>query len=537
MTGKGGQALITPLTPLDWKRRAVKLYPDKIAVIDEDKRFTYRQFDDRVNRLSNALRKLGVAAGTKVAVMVPNTHPMLECFYGICQMGAVIVPLNIRLNPDELGYVIDHSDSEVVIVDAEWGDRIHDIRSRLPQVRHYIQIDSGLSSPLEAMDYETLLAESSPAPIHVEIDENQMISINYTSGTTSKPKGVIMTHRGNYLNAADFLLHLRVSHDDVYLHTLPMFHANGWGGVWAITAVGATHVCLRKVDPEKILNLYEKEGITLACGAPTVLNMLVQAPNLEQVRIATRPRMGTAGSPPPAAIIDRVQKYLHMEVIHVYGLTETSPFISYCEWRKEFDNLLPEEQAIVKARQGVEMVFSGETKVVREDGSDVEWNGREIGEIVARGNVVMEGYYKQPEETARAIRDGWFHSGDLAVVHPNGFIEIVDRLKDVIISGGENISSVEVEGVLYQHPAVADVGVVARPDERWGEVPVALVVVKPGHQVTAEELNEFCRARLAHFKCPKDYEFVDELPRTATGKLQKFKLRERYWSGRDKRVQ
>ncbi|MBX6395227.1 MAG: long-chain-fatty-acid--CoA ligase [Alicyclobacillaceae bacterium] len=529
--------MITPLTPLEFKRRAVKLYPNKTAVIDGDKRFTYREFNERVNRLSHGLRKLGVDNGTKVAVLAPNTHPMLECFYGICQLGAVMVPLNIRLKAEELRYIIDHSDSEIVIVDAEWGHVIHSIRSQLPKVRHVIQIDSGYPSPLEALDYEELLAGSPTDAIEVNVDENQPITINYTSGTTSNPKGVILTHRGSFLNAADFMFHLRVSHDDVYLHILPLFHVNGWGSVWAITAVGATHVCLRKVDPPHILELFEREGITLACGAPTVLNMLVQAPNIDKVHITTRPRMATAGSPPPAAVIDKVQRYLHMEVIHVYGLTETSPFISYCEWRKEFEQLSQEEQAAVKARQGVEMVFSGEIKVVRSDGTEVEWNGREIGEIVARGNVVMEGYYKQPEETAKAIRDGWFHTGDLAVVHPDGFIEIVDRLKDVIISGGENVSSVEVEGVLFQHPAVADVGVVAKPDEKWGEVPVALVVVKPGMHVTAEELNEFCRARLAHYKTPKHYEFVDELPRTATGKLQKYKLRERFWAGREKRVQ
>jgi fatty-acyl-CoA synthase len=402
-----------------------------------------------------------------------------------------------------------------------------------------------------------LLAEASADEPAVVLDENQPITINYTSGTTSKPKGVVLTHRNMYMNAADFLFHLRVGYDDVYLHTLPMFHANGWGGVWAITGVGGTHICLRKVDPALVLQLYERERITLACGAPTVLNMLVQAPNVEDVRITWPTRIATAGSPPPAAVIDRVQRLLNMDVIHVYGLTETSPFITWCEWRREFDSLPADEQAALKACQGVEMLFNGETTVMREDGSEVAWDGKEIGEIVTRGNVVMEGYYKQPEETAKAIRDGWFHTGDLAVIHPNGYIEILDRLKDVIISGGENVSSIEVEGVLYKHPAVADVAVVARPDDKWGEVPVAFVVLKPvvagagagvagaaaaagtagTEEALADELREFCRAHLAHFKTPKEFRFVETLPRTATGKLQKFKIRELVWEGREKRVQ
>lgn len=529
--------MITPLTPMDFKRRAVKLYPDKTAVIDGDLRFTYREFGERTNRLSNGLTSLGVVSGTKVAIVAPNTHEMLESFYGVCQLGAILVPLNIRLKAEEMQYVLHHSDSEVIIVDSEFGTTVNEILPQLPNVRQVIQINSGNDSPLTALDYEGLLAGASTSDVAVSLDENEPISINYTSGTTSRPKGVMLTHRNTYMNAVDFLFHMSVSYNDVYLHTLPMFHANGWGGVWAVTGVGGTHVCLRKVDPVRILELFQEEKVTLACGAPTVLNMLIQAPNLLDVQIETHPRIATAGSPPPAAVIEKVQKYLNMEVIHVYGLTEVSPFISYCEWRPEFEELSKEEQAAVKARQGVEMLLSGETKVVREDGSDVAWNGEEIGEIVARGNVVMTGYYKQPEETAKAIREGWFHTGDLAVVHPDGYIEIVDRLKDVIISGGENVSSVEVEGVLFQHPSVADAGVVAKPDEKWGEVPAAFVIVNPGMTLTAEELNQFCRTRLAGYKVPKHYEFVEQLPRTATGKLQKFRLREQFWADKDKRVQ
>ncbi|BCJ88187.1 long-chain-fatty-acid--CoA ligase [Effusibacillus dendaii] len=525
--------MITPLTPLDWKRRAVKYYPDKIAVIDDEKRFTYREFGKRTNQLSHALMSIGIQKGDHVAVMLPNTHEMLECFYGITQFGAVMVPLNYRLTSDDFAYILNHSDAKALILSAEYAKPIEEIRDQIPNIKHFIVTDQNqFSTRLDALDYESFLAGKADSDIHIEIDENQMITINYTSGTTSRPKGVMMTHRGNYMNAADFLYHLRIHHDDVYLHTLPMFHANGWGGVWAITAAGGTHVCLRKVDAKRILELFQKEGVSSLCGAPTVVNMMVNAPEAKDIKLSVRPRMGTAGSPPPAALIQKAQELLGLEMIHVYGLTETSPFILYCEWPRRFESLSADEQADIKARQGIEMVFNGETKVVRpEDGREVEWNGKEIGEIVTRGNVVMEGYYKQPEATANAIKDGWFYSGDLAVVHPDGYVEILDRSKDIIISGGENISSTEVEGVIYKHPAVLEAAVIAVPDEKWGEVPKAIIVLKEGSTLTEQELIQFCRDRMAHFKCPKSVDFVDSLPRTATGKLQKFRLREKYWQG------
>ncbi len=530
--------MIVPLTPLDFKRRAVKLYRTKVAVVDGEKQFTYGEFSARTNQLSHGLRSLGVERGTKVAVLAPNTHEMLECFYGVPQLGGILVPINIRLQSHEIKYIILHSDAEVLIIDSEFADKVDEVLSALGTLRHIILIESGYKTSLPfSVTYETLLQGQPQNDIRVEVDENSPITINYTSGTTSRPKGVVLTHRNTYVNAADFLLHLRVFHDDVYLHTLPMFHVNGWGGVWAITAVGGTHICLRRVDPALILSLYEQEHITLACGAPTVLNMLIQSPNLKDTTITWPTRIATAGSPPPAAIIQQVQKFLNMEVIHVYGSTEVSPFISICEWRDEFNRLDDSAQAALKAYQGVEMVFSGETSVVRTDGTEVAWDGMEIGEIVARGNVVMDGYYKQPEETDKCIRDGWFHTGDLAKVYQNGYIEIVDRLKDVIISGGENVSSIEVEGYLYKHPAVADVAVVAKPDEKWGEVPVALIVLKPGMSATAQELNEFCRSGLAHFKVPKEFRFVDVLPRTSTGKLQKYVIRQPFWEGKEKHVQ
>ncbi|WP_286228694.1 long-chain-fatty-acid--CoA ligase [Neobacillus mesonae] len=523
--------MFSPLTPLDWKRRAIKYYPQKIAVMDGEKEFTYQEFGKRVDRLSAALHQAGISQGDHVAVMLPNTHYMLECFYGIGQLGAVMVPLNYRLSANDLEYIIRHSDAKMLIVDEEFTKPIEEIADNLSLEQMVIVPVSGQNTSLKGVFYEDFLEHAGNDFPVVEIDENQLLTLNYTSGTTSKPKGVMLTHRSNYLNAANFLYHLNVNHDDVYLHTLPMFHANGWGGVWAITAAGATHVCLRKVDPPLILELFETKRISLLCGAPTVVNMLVNDSKAKEIKIKTSLRMATAGAPPAAALIKKAQDILGLKMIHVYGLTETSPFILYCEWKREFDSKSAEDQATIKARQGIELAFNGETKVVHQDGEEVAWNGKELGEIITRGNVVMAGYYKDPETTAAAMRDGWFHTGDLAVTYPDGYIEIQDRAKDLIISGGENISSTEVEGVLYKHPAVLETAVIAIPDEKWGEVPKAIIVLQPGETATEKEIIDFCRSNMAHFKAPKAVEFVEALPKTATGKLQKYRLREMHWKG------
>ncbi|MEH7417326.1 long-chain-fatty-acid--CoA ligase [Neobacillus drentensis] len=522
--------MFSPLTPLDWKRRAIKYYPKKTAVIDGEKEFTYQEFGQRVDQLSTALYHAGIQEADHVAVMLPNTHYMLECFYGISQLGAVMVPLNYRLSAKDLEYIIHHSDAKMLIVDEEFTKPFEEIVDNLALEQIIIVQVPGHTTTLNGLDYEAFLQHTARKIdfLEVEIDENQLLTLNYTSGTTSKPKGVMLSHRSNYLNAANFMYHLGVN---LYLHTLPMFHANGWGGVWSITAAGATHVCLRKVDPPLILDLFDNKKISLLCGAPTVVNMLINDPKAKEIEVKTHPRMATAGAPPAAALIQKAQDILGLRMIHVYGLTETSPFILYCEWKKEFDGRSADDQATIKARQGIELAFNGETKVVRQDGEEVDWNGRELGEIVTRGNVVMSGYYKDPQNTAAAIRDGWFHTGDLAVTHPDGYIEIQDRAKDLIISGGENISSTEVEGVLYKHPAVLETAVIAIPDEKWGEVPKAIIVLKPEAVVTEEEVIQFCRDNMTHFKAPKAVEFVEALPKTATGKLQKYRLREMYWKG------
>ena len=512
----------TPLTPIEFARRARKLYGEREAVVDRDLRLTYAQFFDRCDRWSATLQKLGIAQGDRVAYIAPNTHAQLESFYAVPQIGAVLVPINYRLTPDDFIYLINHSGATVVCAHSDYLEAVESIRAQLPGVEHFVALEAANTGWL---GYETLLAESASDFIRPEINESDLLTINYTSGTTSRPKGVMITHRNAYMNTVGTLVHEHMTCADRYLWTLPMFHANGWTFIWTVTAVGASHVCLPKVDSRLVFESIEKERITMLCAAPTVLISLANA-NEELRRNARRGvRVITAGAPPAASTIERLEGELDWTVTQVYGLTETTTFITVCEPRAEHELLSNEERAIIKARQGVELITSGETKVIDERGKDAPCDGETVGEIVVRGNVVMEGYYKDPEATANAIREGWFHTGDAAVVHPDGYIEIRDRLKDVIISGGENISSVEVEGVLLRHPAVQEVAIVGLPHEQWGEVPHAFVVLKSGTDATEEELREFARSNLAHFKAPHAVTFIKELPKTATGKIQKYVLR------------
>jgi fatty-acyl-CoA synthase len=522
-----------PLTPLDFARRTRKLYPQREAVVDGAVRMTYEGFFSRCDRWSGALQRLGVRRGDRVAYISPNTHRHLESFYAVPQIGAVLVPINFRLTPNDFEYIIHHCGATVVCVHSDQVDAVNTIRAKLTHARHFVALES-LHSPSDGwLEYEQLLAVETgsfdPAPIH----ERDLLTINYTSGTTSRPKGVMITHRNAYINAVGTLLHAPMTCADRYLWTLPMFHANGWTFTWIVTAVGGAHICLRKVDPALVFDLIDRESVTMLCAAPTVLIALANAPVTVRRRSSTPVRVLTAGAPPAAATIQRVQDELGWHLTHVYGLTETSPLITVCESRPVHEDLSPEERFRIKARQGVELITSGELRViepsVNDDGSaignDVPWDGQTLGEIIVRGNVVMQGYYNDPEATDAAFAGGWFHSGDAAVVHPDGYVEIRDRYKDVIISGGENISSVEVEGVLLQHPAVLEAGVVGLPDATWGEIPHAFVVLGSGVAVTEQELREFVRSRLAHFKAPRHVTFVTELPKTATGKIQKYVLR------------
>jgi fatty-acyl-CoA synthase len=524
-----------PLTPLEFARRTRALHAGREAVVDGALRLTYAQFFDRCDRWSSALQALGVKPGDRVAYIAPNTHAQLESFYAVPQIGAVLVPINYRLSPGEFEYIITHSGATVVCAHEDYLGCLDGIRPQLPGVRHFVALEcrlhaSGASAgqgPDGWLDYESLVAEAPASFSRPTIGETDLLTINYTSGTTSRPKGVMITHRNAYMNTVGTLLHIPMQLSDRYLWTLPMFHANGWTFVWTVTAVGAAHVCLRKVDPEKVFEAIEREAVSIFCAAPTVLIGVAGADAEMRARSRAGIRVVTAGAPPAAATIERVEGELGWTITHAYGLTETAPFITVCEARPEHDVLTPGERAIVKARQGVELITSGDLRVVDEEDRDVPHDGATVGEIVVRGNVVMKGYYNDPEATALALRGGYFHSGDAAVVHPDGYIDIRDRLKDVIISGGENISSVEVEGVLLRHPSVQEAAVVGLPDTKWGEAPHAFVVLKPGATASPDELRTFTRDRLAHFKCPHSVTFVAELPKTATGKIQKFVLRGR----------
>ena len=512
----------TPLTPLDFARRARRLYAECAAVVDQDLRFTYAAFLDRCDRWSAALQSLGIRPGDRVAYIALNTHAQLESFYAVPQIGAVLVPVNYRLTAADFAYVIQHSGARVVCAHSDYLDSVDSIRAEIPGVEHFVALEGGREGWL---DYEKTLAAAPPTFEQPETGENDLLTINYTSGTTSRPKGVMITHRNAYFNVIGSLIHVPMTSADRYLWTLPMFHANGWTYVWTVTAVGATHICVRRVEPKTVFSVMKQESANILCAAPTVLIGLAHAPDEFRRGAPRGVRVLTAGAPPAPATIERVEGELGWEVTHVYGMTETAPFISVCEPRPHHAALSAGERASIKARQGVELVTSGELRVVDPEGREVPHDGQSLGEIVARGNVIMKGYFNDPAATADALRGGWMHTGDAAVVHPDGYVEIRDRLKDVIISGGENISSVEVEGVLLQHAAVQEVAVVGIPHEKWGEAPHAFVVLKAGAAASEDELRQFVRSRLAHFKVPDGFTIVPELPKTATGKIQKYVLR------------
>src|SRR5437879_3584920 len=514
----------TALTPLEFGRRARKLYGDREGVVDGELRLTYEQFFERCDRWSAALQGMGVKKGDRVAYIAPNTHEQLESFYAVPQIGAVLVPINYRLTPEDFVYITTHSGAKVLCVHPDHMEAVDSVRGRLEGVEQFVALGSA-GGRKGWTEYEVSIAAAGPEFKRPSIAEGDLLSLNYTSGTTAKPKGVMITHRNAWMNVVGTLVHLRPGVDDRYLWTLPMFHANGWTFVWIVTAVGGGHVCLPKVDPARVFELIRNEHVTWLCAAPTVLIALADAPVAVRGEVPRGVNVVTAGAPPAAATIERMEGEFGWEVTQVYGLTDMSPVLTICHPRPARRRLAPVDRAVIKARTGVELITAGELRVVDGAGKDVTMNGRDLGEIVFRGNVIMEGYYNDPEATKKVMGDGWFHTGDAAVMHPDGYVEVRDRIKDVIISGGENISSVEVEGVLLRHPSVQEAAVVGMPDERWGEAPHAFVVLKPGAIGDAEEMRAFTRDRLAHFKCPHTVTFVAELPKTATGKIQKYVLR------------
>ncbi|HEY8713592.1 MAG TPA: long-chain-fatty-acid--CoA ligase [Thermoanaerobaculia bacterium] len=511
-----------PLTPLDFARRARKLYGGREGVVDGDLRLSYEAFFDRCDRWSAVLQRLGVKKGDRVATIAPNTHAQLEAFYAVPQIGAVLVPLNYRLIADDFAYMIQHSGTQVVCAHPDYLDVVDGIRDQIPNVRHFVAFEGARDG---WVDYESRIASQSGQFDRPDIAERDLLTINYTSGTTSRPKGVMITHRNAWINSIGTLVHHPMTCADRYLWTLPMFHANGWTFVWTATAAGATHVCLRRVDPTAVFDAIAGERVTMFCAAPTILIGIANAPGEMRAGVRRGLRILTAGAPPAAATIQRIEGDLGWTITQVYGLTETAPFISVCEPREEHAALDDNARAVVKARQGVELISSGDLRVFDERGQSVPADGVTIGEIVVRGNAVMEGYFNDPEATARAMSGGWFHSGDAAVVHPDGYVEIRDRLKDVIISGGENVSSIEVEGVMLRHADVLEAAIVGVPHEKWGEVPHAFIVLKKGASTSIDELLQYARDHLAHFKAPHGVTIVSELPKTATGKVQKYVLR------------
>jgi len=510
-----------PLTPLAFLDRAAAVFGDRLAVVDGDRRFTYAELADRSARLAGALAGLGVTPGDRVAVLSPNSHVLVEAHFGVNLAGAVLVALNTRLGPRELAAILGHCGARVVVVDRELAGLAGDAVARLggsptgtPPV---MVVEAGfVGSP-----YEALLAAASPW--RVAVGEDDLASISYTSGTTGEPKGAMYSHRSAYLQGVAQVVHGGLDPSSVVLWTLPMFHCNGWGYPWAVTAAGAVHLCLRQVDAAAIWRHLQDDGVTHFNAAPTVLSMIADHPD-PGGRLPAEVRVATGGAPPTPALLERMAD-LNLRVVHLYGLTETLGPALVCEWRPEWDALDGAARARLAARQGVVTVAATKVRVVEPDGTSVPADGATAGEIQLRGPTVMRGYYRDAEATAAAFVDGWLRTGDVGVVHPDGYVEVSDRSKDVIISGGENISSVEVERALCSHPAVAEAAVVAKADDRWGETPVAFVALRPGAMATAGELADHLRSRLARFKVPKRVVFSD-LPKTATGKIRKNELRD-----------
>ena len=517
----------TELTPVSFLERSASIFPDKTAVVYGDRRYTYREHAERIYRLASHLRNIGLRKHDRVGFLCLNTPHLLEAHFAIPAAGGILVAVNTRLNSQEIDYILKHSGVKFLFVHAELQPLIEPLDLEGIQV---VPIDDNGTSDDR---YEAFLAGGSPEPVKSWLeDEEETISIDYTSGTTGNPKGVMYTYRGAYLNALAEVISTGMSSESVYLWTLPMFHCNGWCFTWAVTAVGGTHVCLRKIDPELIWELFETEGVTHYNGAPTVQILLVNHPKAH--RLERQITVTVAGAPPSPTLLGRM-KELNLRPIHVYGLTETYGPHTICEWHQEWDALPVTEQARLLARQGQNNVTADRVRVVDETMNDVPRDAETMGEVIMRGNNVMKGYFENPDATAAAFKGGWFHSGDIGVWHPDDYIELRDRKKDIIISGGENISTIEVEQAVAKHPAVMECAVVAIPDERWGERPKAFVTLKPGQSATEADIIAFCRQHIAHFKCPAAVEF-GELPKTSTGKVQKFVLREKEWGSREKRI-
>jgi len=523
------EANYRPLTPITYLERSAAVYPEKIAVIHGDTRFSYAQFYERCRRLASALSRRGIGRGDTVSVMASNVPALLEAHYGVPMAGAVLNALNYRLDAGNIAFILDHAQTRLLITDREFSDTIAAALGQMENPPTVIDIDDPAHTSgtlLGEKDYEALLLEgSSDDPYQSPSDEWQAISLCYTSGTTGNPKGVVFHHRGAYLSAIGEILAFGLDDRSIYLWTLPMFHCNGWTYTWSVTAAAGTHVCLRRLDPAVVFAMIKEHGVTHMCGAPVVLNMLVHAPAEHRMSFDRTVEVATGGAAPPSRIISAMEE-LGFRVTHLYGLTETYGPATLCAWQSDWSDLDAQARASMMARQGV--VYHTLQGIMVADGQSMDpvpSDGSTMGELMVRGNTVMKGYLKNPDATDEAFRGGWLHTGDLAVLHPDGYVEIKDRAKDVIISGGENVSSLEVEELLYRHPAIMEAAVVARPDDYWGETVCAFVALKPGAQeISGVEIITWCREKIAGFKIPKTIVF-GPLPKTSTGKIQKYVLR------------
>jgi fatty-acyl-CoA synthase len=517
-----------PLTPLRFLRYAEQQYPNETAVVCGDLRFTYAQFADRANRLAGVIHSAGLTPGARVAFLSTNCHRFLEAYYGVVAAGAVLLPLNHRLSADELAYVLKDSEATILFLQQEFLPLVESLRARLSSVRTFFLLDGTPSAGwLSPRNYDHALADASPyVPDIMAIDEDSVAELFYTSGTGAMPKGVMLTHRNVYLHAVDTFLALDTHGNRVGLHTIPLFHANGWGAAHTLTAIGGKHVMLHRFIPNDVFQLVEREGVQTLHLVPIMALALVNSPDRQKYDLSCLEWVSIGGAASSPTLLREVEEKIGCDCFSGYGLTETAPVLSTAKL-KPGRKLQGEQRHVAQAMTGY-AIPGVEIRVVDVNDRDVPRDGKTMGEVIARGDGVMLGYWRQPQATAEVMRNGWFHTGDMAVMHEDGSFLIVDRKKDIIISGGENISSLEVEKAIYAHPAVYEVAVIPVPDEQWGEVPKALVVLKPGSMVTEAELIDFCRGRLSHYKCPHSVEFVESLPKTATGKVLKKSLRQKF---------
>jgi fatty-acyl-CoA synthase len=517
-----------PLTPVRFLRYAEQQFPRKIAVVCGEQRFTYAEFAERASRLAGALRDVGINPGDRVAFLSLNCHRLLEAYYGVLEAGAVLLPLNIRLAPGELAQILNDSGANALFLQQEFVPLVDSFRRNVPAIEHFFVLDAAPQVPwLSARNYEDMLAAAIPRqPDIMQFDEDSLGELFYTSGTSANPKGVMLTHRNIYLHALSVCITFRTKSDAVQLHTIPLFHANGWGAAHSISLVGGRHIMLARFTCDEVFRLIERERVDSLSLVPIMATALVNSPDRKKYDLSSIQWISIGGAASSPTLIRQMEQAFGCECFAGYGLTETAPVLSTAKMKPGME-LEDERRFVAQAMTGYS-IPGVELRVVDHDGHDVPRDGKTMGEIVARADGVMQGYWQQPAETAHAMRGGWFHTGDMATIEESGSILIIDRMKDIIVSGGENISSLEVEKAILAHPGVYEAAVIPVPEEKWGEVPKAFVIVKPGSSLTEAELLEFCRSRIAHYKCPRSIEFVDSLPKTATGKILKKNLRQAY---------